>query len=156
MQSATIIYVSQNIVHAYNRTCEPLLRKFDLSQVSFDILMFLANNPEYSTAQEISEYRHIKKNLVSVHVEKLVSAGLLQRGSVAGDRRKVSLSCTEKARPIVEEGLKMQELFYEKVTEGISENQWNVCKEIYETIEANAEAMGNKNLIGDVLWVDTR
>lgn len=142
MQPATIIYVSQKIVHAYNRSCEPLLQKFDLPQVSFDILMFLASNPEYSTAQEISEYRHIKKNLVSVHVEKLVSAGLLQRGSVSGDRRKVALSCTEKARPIVEEGLKMQELFYKKVTEGISDSQWNVCKDIYETIEANAEAMG--------------
>lgn len=142
MEPATIIYVSQKIVHTYNKSCEPLLQKFDLPQVSFDILMFLANNPEYSTAQEISEYRHIKKNLVSVHVEKLVSAGLLQRGTVAGDRRKVSLSGTEKARTIVEEGLKMQELFYKKVTEGISDSQWSVCKDIYETIEANAEAMG--------------
>ena len=77
-----------------------------------------------------------------MHVEKLVSAGLLQRGTVAGDRRKVSLSGTEKARTIVEEGLKMQELFYKKVTEGISDSQWSVCKDIYETIEANAEAMG--------------
>ena len=142
MEPATIIYVSQKIVHTYNKSCEPLLQKFDLPQVSFDILMFLANNPEYSTAQEISEYRHIKKNLVSVHVEKLVSAGLLQRGTVAGDRRKVSLSGTEKARTIVEEGLKMQELFYKKVTEGISDSQWSVFKDIYETIEANAEAMG--------------
>ena len=142
MEPATIIYVSQKIVHTYNKSCEPLLQKFDLPQVSFDILMFLANNPEYSTAQEISEYRHIKKNLVSVRVEKLVSAGLLQRGTVAGDRRKVSLSGTEKARTIVEEGLKMQELFYKKVTEGISDSQWSVCKDIYETIEANAEAMG--------------
>ena len=142
MEPATIIYVSQKIVHTYNKSCEPLLQKCDLPQVSFDILMFLANNPEYSTAQEISEYRHIKKNLVSVHVEKLVSAGLLQRGTVAGDRRKVSLSGTEKARTIVEEGLKMQELFYKKVTEGISDSQWSVCKDIYETIEANAEAMG--------------
>ena len=122
MEPATIIYVSQKIVHTYNKSCEPLLQKFDLPQVSFDILMFLANNPEYSTAQEISEYR--------------------QRGTVAGDRRKVSLSGTEKARTIVEEGLKMQELFYKKVTEGISDSQWSVCKDIYETIEANAEAMG--------------
>lgn len=142
MKPTMIISVSQKILHAYNRACEPLLRKFDLPQVSFDILMFLTNNPEYSTAQEISEYRHIKKNLISVHVEKLVSAGLLQRSPVAGDRRKVGLSCTEKARPIVEEGLRMQEAFYEKITKGISDSQWSIYKDIHETIEANAEEMG--------------
>ena len=142
MKPTMIISVSQKILHAYNRSCEPLLRKFDLPQVSFDILMFLTNNPEYSTAQEISEYRNIKKNLVSVHVEKLVGAGLLQRSPVAGDRRKVGLSCTEKAQPIVEEGLRMQEAFYEKITKGISDNQWSIYKDIYETIEANAEEMG--------------
>ena len=45
MEPATIIYVSQKIVHTYNKSCEPMLQKFDLPQVSFDILMFLANNP---------------------------------------------------------------------------------------------------------------
>lgn len=52
-------YLFQNIVHACNKLCEPLLKKYDLPQVSFDILMFLANNPEFSTAQEISEIRNI-------------------------------------------------------------------------------------------------
>ena len=62
--------------------CVPILHEFDIPQVSFDILMFLKNNPELCTAQQISEFRHIKKNLISVHVDKLVTAGYLDRKSV--------------------------------------------------------------------------
>jgi DNA-binding MarR family transcriptional regulator len=43
-----------------------------LGKVAFDILLFLANNPEYKTASDIVEYRGIKANLVSVNVDKLV------------------------------------------------------------------------------------
>ncbi len=100
--------------------------------------MFLTNNPEYSTAQEISELRGIKKNLVSVYVEKLVNAGLLERGPVEGDRRKVSLTCTDKAGPIIEAGRQMQEAFYKKVTDGIPDEDWAVYKRIEEQMMRNA------------------
>ena len=143
MKPNNFLDVSKKILHAYNKLCEPILKEFDLPQVSFDILMFLSNNPEYSTAQEISEIRHIKKNLVSVHVEKLVSTGLLMRGSIDGDRRKKALICTEKAAPIVEAGQKMQLAFFERLSTGISEEQWNIYKEIHDTIEANAQKIVN-------------
>ncbi|MEE0839562.1 MAG: MarR family winged helix-turn-helix transcriptional regulator, partial [Acutalibacteraceae bacterium] len=118
MKISDYLIISKKTITAYNKTCESVLEKYDISQVSFDILMFLTNNPEYVTAQDISEIKGIKKNLVSIHVEKLVRAGLLKRGFVSGDRRKVSLSCTEKARPIIEDGLAVQSSFYERITSG--------------------------------------
>ena len=45
------------------------------------------------------EVRHIKANLVSVNVDKLVHEGLLTRCQVPNDRRKTELLCTEKAQP---------------------------------------------------------
>lgn len=134
-----VFQTSQKIIHAYNHLCEPLLEMFGLPQVSFDILMFLTNNPEYSTAQEISEIRHIKKNLISVHVEKLVSAGLLERKPISGDRRKIALSCTEKARPIVEAGLAMQNRFHKELTAGITEEQYAMIAEIGALLLSNAD-----------------
>ena len=56
--------------------------------------MFLGNNPAYKTAGEIVELRHIKANLVSVNVDRLVREGYLTRHPVAGDRRKTELLCT--------------------------------------------------------------
>ena len=55
--------LSQNTLSAYNKVCGPVLQKYDLPQVSFDILMCLANNPEYKTAQDISDIKGIKKIL---------------------------------------------------------------------------------------------
>lgn len=137
----TFLSVAQKIGVAYSALCAPILEEFGLPQVSFDILMFLSNNPEYKTAQEICEVRHIKKNLVSVHVEKLVSLGYLQRSSVEGDRRKVGLSCTEKALPVVKKGRVMQKAFFEGLTKGVPEPDWETYKKIFRTIELNAEAM---------------
>ena len=72
----------------YSAVCKPLCQKLHLPQTAFDILMILANNPNYTTARDIVEVRHIKANLVSVNVDKLVQEGFLERRAVLGDRRK--------------------------------------------------------------------
>jgi DNA-binding MarR family transcriptional regulator len=64
---------------AYSAVCKPLCQELGLPQTAFDILLFLANNPTYKTASDIVEVRHIKANLVSVNVDKLVHEGLLTR-----------------------------------------------------------------------------
>ena len=73
---------------AYNAVCKPLCQELKLPQTAFDILMFLANNPDRRTASDIVEFRHIKANLVSMNVDRLVKEGYLERRAVAGDRRK--------------------------------------------------------------------
>ena len=137
MRISDYLAMTKDTMSAYNRMCEPVLLKYDIPQVSFDILMFLENNPEFCTAQEISEVRGIKKNLVSVHVEKLVQAGLLRRGTVFGDRRKISLAVTEKAKPIIEAGLAAQQKFYERLTTGISEEDWAAYRRMNERLAKN-------------------
>lgn len=141
MKAAMLLSFVKRVEYAYATFSRPLLETFGLPQVSFDILMFLANNPEFRTAQEICENRHIRKNLVSVHVEKLVSAGYLTRGPVEGDRRKVGLTCTPKAQPIIEAGARMQKKFIEDVTSGITQDDWRVYKSVIDTIAANAKTM---------------
>lgn len=143
MNPSSFITFFHDALNAYNKMCEPILREFDLPQVSFDILMFLENNPEFCTAQQISEFRNIKKNLVSVHVEKLVTAGYLRRGTVAGDRRKVSLSCTEKARPVLDAGLNMQRNFIQRLMQDIPEEHRNIYKGILESMAVQARQMLN-------------
>ena len=64
---------------AYSAVCKPLCQELGLPQTAFDILLFLANNPEYSTAKEISRYRGFKENIISVNVNKLVNEGFLLR-----------------------------------------------------------------------------
>ena len=144
MDPSTFVAFFHDALNAYNKMCEPILEEFDIPQVSFDILMFLKNNPDLCTAQQISEFRNIKKNLVSVHVDKLVTAGYLQRGTVAGDRRKILLSCTGKAQPILNAGLKMQQNFKQELTRNISGEHISIYKEIIEAMAGNVRRMLNE------------
>ena len=106
---------------AYGAVCRPLCQELGLAQTAFDILLFLANNPTYKTARDIVEVRHIKANLVSIHVDRLVREGYLARQAVAGDRRKVELRCTDRARPVIERGRALQSDFFDGLMAGIDE-----------------------------------
>ncbi len=123
---------------AYSKLCKPLCRELNIPQTAFDILMFLANNPQYKTAGEIVEIRKLKANLVSVNVDKLVNEGYLTRETVEGDRRKTKLLCTEKSKPIIEKGRVLQAEFFELFFKNTDEKMRKV---FFETVE-----MMNRNL----------
>ena len=91
----TGIEFTMKLSAAYSAVCRPLCHELNLPQTAFDILMFLANNPEYTTARDIVEVRKIKANLVSINVDKLVGEGYLLREADADDRRKTHLLCTD-------------------------------------------------------------
>ena len=135
----TEIEFPRKLLLAYNAMCKPLCRKLGLPQTAFDILMFLGNNPEYRTARDIVEVRDIKANLVSVNVERLVQEGYLERRSVAGDRRKTELLCTEKAKPLIKEGRAVQLAFGEKLFAQVDEETRRVFVETLDSIGKNAE-----------------
>lgn len=132
---------AQKIQLAYSAHCKPLCREIHMPQTAFDILMFLANNPEYKTARDIVEIRNIKANLVSVNVDKLVKEGYLTRSSVEGDRRKIELHCTAQALPIIEKGRKLQQDFETALFQNTSEEDRKGFFSIIETIDKNLEQL---------------
>jgi len=131
------IAISKKIALAYSAVCKPLCRQLELPQTAFDILMFLGNNPDYKTASEIVEIRHIKANLVSVNVDRLVREGYLTRRGVEGDRRKTELLCTEKAQPIIARGRQLQNAFFERLFAGMDEEARRAFSEAMHLIEHN-------------------
>lgn len=131
------IAISRKIALAYSAVCKPLCRQLELPQTAFDILMFLGNNPDYKTASEIVEIRHIKANLVSVNVDRLVREGYLTRRGVAGDRRKTELLCTEKAQPIIARGRQLQNAFSERLFAGMDKEARRAFSEAMHLIEHN-------------------
>lgn len=139
------IQVNMNYPHkflqAYSMSCRALCQKIKMPQTAFDILMFLANNPDFYTAKDIVEIRGIKANLVSVNVEKLVQEELLERKSVANDRRKTMLVCTQKAQPIIEAGRALQENFYNRLFENIDDASREIFHSVMRSIEKNLDKM---------------
>ena len=53
--------------------------RYGLTQMEYDILMFLHNNPHHNTAAEIVKVRKSTKSHVSTSLKKLENKGLVQR-----------------------------------------------------------------------------
>ena len=41
---------SKKLAEAYEKVMQPLCKKLDMPKTALDVLMFLANNPEFNTA----------------------------------------------------------------------------------------------------------
>ena len=130
---------AQKVALAYGAVCKPLCRELGLTQTAFDILLFLANNPSYRTARDIVEVRHIKANLVSVNVDRLVREGYLVRSQPPGDRRKTELSCTEKAQPILERGRCLQADFLRRLLANTDEEARQTFWQVLGVIGDNSD-----------------
>ena len=139
------ISISQKIALAYSEVCKPLCKELGLPQTAFDILMFLGNNPDYKTARDIVEVRHIKANLVSMNVDKLVQEGYLERYAVASDRRKTKLLCTGKADPIIRRGRAVQNAFFKRLLDHVEPADQEVFFRTMELIGKNLDEILKEN-----------
>lgn len=141
MEFTTFMTLTKKVNEAYKRRREKITEQFNISGVDFDIIMFLLNNPEYYTAKDISEMRRIKPNVLSIHIEKLVSCGYLVREKVPGDRRKIKLVYTEKAEPVIKMGRQMQKDFFKDLLEGLSHEDIDKFRYYIGMLEKNADKM---------------
>ena len=102
---------SSRFIEAYHAVLQPLCREAGLPVMALDILLFIANNPDKSTARDVCQFRGMKPGIVSFHVDRLAAAGLLERRPVPGDRRKTQLVCTEAAADTIRRGRELQKRF---------------------------------------------
>ena len=133
------VELTKKFMAAYKAAQKKVCKAWNVPEVSLDILLFLANNPEYTTARDIVEVRSIKANLVSQHVDRMVRDGYLCRKEVQGDRRKRDLSLTEKAMPIIEAGRRMQTDFFVTLFHGISEGEKRAFFETMDIMSRNMD-----------------
>ena len=135
----TIFSHANKMTQAYHIMLTPLCKETGLPPLAMDILLFLANNPEHNTAKDICRMRGHKSGIVSVHVERLVNDGLLERQEMPGDRRQTRLVCTEKAQDIITRGRDIQWQFGLRLMEGISKEDHETMHRCFERIDANLD-----------------
>lgn len=83
----------------YTGLIDPVCKKYGLTQMEFNILLFLANNPEFDTAAQITKKRAFTKSHVSMSVRSLEERGLLTGEYHGTDRRTIHLKLTDAAAP---------------------------------------------------------
>ena len=123
----------------YARLLEPICKKWDLTRNELDVILFLANNPEFDRAVDIVNHRGLAKSHVSMSVASLEDRGLLERTADAFDRRTVHLKLTEKAREITDVGCRVQKQFMDYLHQGVTEEQLELMRlfadRVYENIQ---------------------
>ena len=112
-----------SIENFYAEYRKRIMNKFVLSAAETDVLMFLANNPGYDTARDISELRGLSKSQVSQAVELLAAEGFLLRTPDEADRRVVHLSITPAGLPLARECQTIQTACGQRLLAGLSEEQ---------------------------------
>lgn len=137
---------ANRMIEAYHSALSPLCKETGMPPLALDVLLFVANNPQSATANEICRLRGFKAGIVSVHIERLVTGGLLERKSVPNDRRKTMLAYTEKASGIVKKGQELQAAFAKKLLSGLSEDDLNALRRATEAIDKNVEEIRKNGL----------
>lgn len=137
MSAINMIALGRKLSNVYCTMAQPILRKYKINQTCFDILLFLANNPQHNTARDLCEIRGIKSGIASVAVESLIKSGYLTREDDKCDRRIHRLVTTEKARNVILDGQNMQRVFTERLKQGISDEEIEMFNKFIEKVERN-------------------
>ncbi len=105
-------WTSQSLTKSlYSDFLEPVCKKYRLTRMELDVLIFLANNPQFTTATDIVENRRLTKSHVSLAVNSLVKKGYLKKEHTKNNRKTTHLSILSSAYNIIQDGRDAQKDF---------------------------------------------
>ncbi|MCR4725404.1 MAG: MarR family transcriptional regulator [Clostridia bacterium] len=136
----SIIDFTASFSELYERRMAPVSSSFHLTAIELSILLFLANNPNYDTAKDIVDKRHLTKSHVSISLRDLEERGLIRKERRNGDNRKVHLVLLSSSDDIIREGQKAQSAFLSAVTTGLSASDMEQFQSYIDRMNENVLA----------------
>lgn len=121
----------------YARLLDPICKKWNLTRNELDVLLFLANNPQFDRAVDIVNNRGMSKSHVSLSITNLENQGLLVRREDPADRRTVHLKLTEAAGDITEAGRAAQRRFFSYLHQGVTQEQIQMMIQFARKVSEN-------------------
>ena len=113
--------------------------RYGLTQIEYDIIMFLHNNPQHNTAAEIVKIRKSTKSHVSTSLKALENKGLIRKIQSEDNKKHIEIVLLDKAELIVEAGINAQKEFAQDVLSGLTEEEKRMCINVFNKICNNAE-----------------
>lgn len=143
-QYTRLLLFSQSFGKFYERQFLPVLRETGLTMREVHVLLFLANNPGFDTAREITLLRGLSKSQVSQAVELLVAEGLLRRTPDGGDRRVVHLAITDLGEPLARRCQGLQAECAGRLLEGLTPEEAGQFRRLLETVLDNGARLAEE------------
>lgn len=122
----------------YAKLTKPLCEKYGLTQIEYDVIMFLHNNPQYKTASDIVKIRKLTKSHVSMAITQLEKKGYISKRYSNENKKSVILTITNAANDVIADGEKTQLLFGRIIFDGFSENETECFRDMLFKIYENA------------------
>lgn len=129
----------REIIRMHESMLREICRDYQMTLTEAVVISFLHNNPGKDTAADIVELRRLQKSNVSIAVEALHQRGMLDRRQDKEDRRKIHLSLTGEAKPVVEAVDRLQEEFRSVIFQGISMDEMECFNRINRKIRENIQ-----------------
>lgn len=129
----------KTITSCYEMLTRKVCEKYQLTQMEYDILIFLHNNPQHNTAAEIVKIRKSTKSHVSSSLKNLENRGLVERIQSVDNKKYIEIVLLEKAVPIIEDGIKVQKEFAKTLLQGLTEEEKRICIEVFNKVCENAD-----------------
>ena len=127
----------KTITSCYELFTRKVCDRYQLTQMEYDILMFLHNNPKHNTAADIVKIRKSTKSHVSTSLKALENKGLIERIQSARNKKHIEIVILNKAESIIEDGMKAQK------------EEKYMCMAVFNKICANADAYLKKYAEGE-------
>ena len=127
------------IICYYSRLTRSICEKFGLTQMEYDILMFLHNHPQFNTAADIVKIRKATKSHVSTTLKTLQDNGLVRKIQSPDNKKRIEIELLEPAQKVIQEGLSVQKEFVKDLFQGLSEEELRMWQSIFTKVCNNAE-----------------
>lgn len=144
MNSTKFLQFSKQFSKYCDRRFAPLCARTGLTMREVNVLLFLANNPCYTTARDVTEFRGISKSQVSQAVDFLAELGYLTRTPDAEDRRLIHLTLTAEGRALASQAQGIQLQCVESLLQGMSAHQRDQVQELWEIMMNNAAQLSGE------------
>ena len=127
------IYASKGL---YQELLGPVCKKYNLTDSEVIVLLFLSENMG-DTATDIVLNQRLKKSVVSACIKDLQDRGLIHGEYYDGNRRSLHLKLNEEAKQIIGEAKKVQNRYYDILTDGLSDKEKEELKSYLKKVNEN-------------------
>lgn len=127
-----IIEAQWSIKRFYNTMIKKISDKHDLKLSETKIIMFLYNNPNYKTANDIVMYKDYSKSYVSASINNLRKKGFLEIEINKSNRRENIITISERSVEILEDINLEQSKYMNKIKERMGEQKTEFLAELLD------------------------
>ena len=129
----------KTITRYYETLARAVCERWRLTQMEYDVIMFLHAHPQLNTAADMVRERKLAKSHVSAALAALEKRGYVTKKRTSTNKRVVELFLQDKANDVVHAGMQAHRQFVRTMIHGISKDDFAAFQRVFDAMCANAE-----------------